>query len=323
MKRVVLAVVVFAACGSKPAEPPLQPPPHPPLNPPPACTNGELVEGGRCVKAIYPKLLDAIAEQSKRLVAVATTLHGADVLDRTSAELATRHALAAWQRAAAKAPAFRPLEPERLARSRAAIATLEERFTKAAKLLDDLHDELAAVPGTRTLESVRGSLSQRLAQTFESLGAAVTATVKDDISPLSSLIVDETVLLRDAVCVRPADRATRAACELDHVTSEALEYVHRAGPAARQGFDAAGAAMADQLGDLLDARARLAIDKAIGRGPSYGAPCGAEDLCANGLRCVDHGARTCERRCDEAAMQPCPNRTRCLKIEGLGTTCRP
>ncbi len=339
--RAVVVVALLAGCvgsrdGKRGREGERPPSPAPattrdaPVTPvaTPACAAGQLGSDTGCVPALAAEQVDALAQQAARLAAVGERLAGAEVLGRAADVLTTFHGLATWRRDAALDPSFAIVDHAPALRAAPAqLAALATQFTDGAHQLQALHDLLAAIsrtPGAHTVADVRAEISTRLAATFAPLGASVTTTIRDTISPLVSPLVDEVMVLNQHVCLRP-DATTRRPCADSAVVSAAAAYLEQARQRARQDFDDVGGQLEQRLGDLIDGAARTAIDRAIGRGPGPGEPCGADDLCASSLSCrqaTGAPTRTCERGCSQAAMQPCPAGLRCQAIAGLGDVCR-
>ncbi|HUJ59649.1 MAG TPA: hypothetical protein VLX92_14190 [Kofleriaceae bacterium] len=156
--------------------------------------------------------------------------------------------------------------------------------------------------------------SPTIAAVMPPLGAELDKILPDVFAVTEQHLMDEIAFRNDHGCA-----PIKHCAEVDTLWA-AHEYLAQAGKAARSGFDDVGA----QLEGLpLDPRARFAIDRATGRGPSYGERCGDRGLCARGLAC-EAATSTCEAYCSEGAMQPCPPHTQCTTVAGLARpVCRP
>jgi hypothetical protein len=313
--KVALVVILAVGCGGKRDS---EPPPPPAL----ACAPGELVAAKRCTRTLTAEQVDMVGQQASRLADAGKLLSDPAVLDQARDVLAALHELAAWKRAAAKDAAFQAVDPAAIHTAGERARGLGGKLGEAAKNLEGLCGELAAIaihPEARTVDAVRALVSTRIADAIGPLGVEVTAAIRDSLGTLPTRLVDEIVLARDRVCTA---QAREPVCARLPVVQAAYEYTARAGQAARQGLDEAGGLLEQHLGDLLDAHARTAIDRATGRGPSYGEPCGPEGLCAWNQRC-EQATHTCEHPCSEVAMSPCPDNLACRKVDGLdGTFCR-
>jgi hypothetical protein len=295
-----------------------------------ACRAGELVVDDRCVPALTAAHLGTIDRQATRLEAVSQKLAATEPVERASQVLAALHQLDQWKRRAAAAKLEVIDIAARLHEAQDQMHALGALFASAARMMSALHDELAAIaqqPGRRTLADVRALVSTRITAMVLPLGKAIPETIAPLYQHAQAQLVEEIAFLNERVCVKD-DPALRAACKHEEA-SAAYDYIDSARGAARHDFDDAGAELEAQLVDLLDARSIAAIDRATGRGPSFGEPCGLEGLCAERLECQSYTSgsspiKTCEFWCRESAEQQCLHGTHCTKVEGLDRrVCRP
>jgi hypothetical protein len=221
------------------------------------------------------------------------------------------------------------LDAPRLDGGLAALHALGTSFDESARQLQALEDDLltvGAVASRRSFDEVRSMVSSRVVTVVAPLDAAIEHALQE-IAELFASLVEEGAALADFCQSAPHDPATRALCDRRPEVDGAYDYLQRT-RATRTQFNQVGGELLAELGDLLDAHAVVVVDSATGRGPGDGQPCGPEDLCAEGLRCLvlaDGGPRTCERECSPAAKEPwCPAGGHCVGV-GVGLTglCRP
>jgi len=218
------------------------------------------------------------------------------------------------------------LDPALLARARTELRALSTMLVDAARRLHALHGELAALashPGRATLADTRAKVSREIAAIAALTHAPLDHAIRESISAVETRVLDEIVALRDRLCTdRQRDPATRAACDKRQALHEAHSFLLTNGRPLRKAYDEAFQSLADGLGRLVDADARVEIDRAVGRGPSFGEPCGPRGLCQWDHAC-QAATRTCEKRCFTMAMSPCPGSMPCVEVPGLdGTYCR-
>lgn len=328
-RLIVMALLAGCAGGKdRAAEPPPAHPTRDAAAPAAAvCAPGQLRGTDGCVAVPAFAERGALAPTAAALDAVAARLRQAGVLGEAADVLDAIHASARFRRRAAGQPGFAAVD---VAALRAATARIDELGRELADAASELRalgqalDAIAAEPGARAVAEVRASTSAAIAATFARRGALITATIADVISPLHGALTDEQAVLDARVCDAP-DAALRAPCGRRDALDAAVSFLASARAEARQRFDAAGGAAAAALGALLDEPARTAIDRATGRGPGPGEPCGPDDLCAWRLTCRHVGGApgTCERTCHEGAMEPCPAGLVCRTLPDLGPVCRP
>lgn len=298
-----------------------------------ACEPGELVGKTDCATPPTANDLDWLERTVSTLDATATRLRE-HVLTTTATELTTLHALPSWTRAAAHATEFQPAVPARLVEAEGKLVVLADAFTAAARRVQALHDQLAAIartPAAHALEDVRQLVSSEILVVLPPLEAIVTSTIRDQMSPLVEPLVEEALLLNDHVCARPADAGTRAACKRHAELPDAIRYLTDVRLDARATVESSADELVTALRPFVDTHATIAMDRIRGRGPGPGEPCGAEDLCRGGYACVAHAVpaghaavRTCEAHCIEAAMQPCRAGAHCARVAGIAfAVCRP
>lgn len=178
-------------------------------------------------------------------------------------------------------------KPEKIERVVAQLSTIEHQLIASAALV-------------RT---------GKIADAIDPLANAVETGYRNGVGTLPSDLVDELVDKRDRCKTCPEVDKLRAGYEAAKVL---------AGEPRRALTDAAVA-----LYPLAtDVHTKTVLDRAVGAGPSFGAPCGPEDLCAHDQMCVA-ATRTCERECFEGAMEPCPGNRQCVVGDaGLTGVCR-
>jgi hypothetical protein len=264
--------------------------------------------------------LDGIDRQAARLDAVAKQLAATEPIEAAGQVLAALHERDRWKRQAAAAK-FRVVDiGAQLHEARDKMHALGGKVGAAARELRALHDDLAAIakqPGRRTVGDVRELVSSRIASLVGPLGKSIGEVVPDLYEHYQAPLLEEIAFINEHLCAK-GDPEVCAHAE----ASAAMEYLEAVRGTSRHEFDDVGARLEVLLANLLDARATTAIDRATGRGPTYGQPCGSDGLCASQLACAP--TRTCEVWCREMAEQPCPGGTHCTTIAGLDRqVCRP
>ncbi len=300
-----VVAALITSCGDKRPEPPATTPSG---SAPTTPTAPALVLSATQIEA--PKALATRLDQVGKQLAT-------QPLDAARDAVIALRATPAWRRAAASTPRTRT--DDFAAKSdavRERLSALATTFVETSKRLRALHDQLAA-PGGHTLADMRATASTEVAAAIAPLGVAVLDAAVASISPLDSDLIDEIVLAREICNGRSPPREPCARTDALHAASDWLVKMRAL---TRRELNEGSTALATGLGDLLDERAKAAIDKAAMRGPSYGEPCGLEGLCEHGLMCSPK--QTCETACREAAMQPCPGGTHCETVEGVGKVCR-
>ncbi|HEX4420246.1 MAG TPA: hypothetical protein VH165_20160 [Kofleriaceae bacterium] len=236
----------------------------------------------------------ALDEAAERFAGLARELREPKLFVEAREAIVALHQLARWKHATANT---RPFEPERLDAAVAAMASL-------TVTLDDAAAELRA---------------GHIAEAIAAVDRAVTDALERSLGSLPSDLVDELERERDQVC---AHEARAAACARVPAISAAFDGATKLRAELRDTLDDAVRRIRQAGGASLDLRTRTALAHAVGEGPAFGAPCGAEDLCAWAQACMP-ATHTCEHRCFTGAMEPCPDRRACVHIPSLdGTYCR-
>lgn len=316
-----LLVIILAGCGAEPAVG-SQGSAGPQRT---GCAAGELVVGDACVStpALSADALDRLDRQAARLAAVAKQLAATEPIEQASQALGAAHQLDRWKRQAAAAKFAVVDIAASLHEAANKMHALGGKLDAAARELTALRTDLAAIakqPGRRTLVEVRELVSARIAAWVAPLGEAIGEAVPDLYVHYEEPILDEIVFVNERLCAKD-DPTLLEVCT--HVAaSTAREYIEKTRGAARHEFDEVGRELEIRLAQLLDVRAATAIDRATGRGPTYGQPCGPDGLCESRLTCAP--SQTCEAWCREEAEQPCPGGTHCTTVAGLDRqVCRP
>jgi len=176
-------------------------------------------------------------------------------------------------------------------RALAQLAAVEQQLAKAAQALRN---------GT-------------IATAIEPLAHRIEAAYAGGVGTLPSDLVDELVFAR-GTCERIEDPA----CTEVEKIGEGYEYAAKTAREIRIALDDAVRSLRPLA---TDTHAQVVLDRAAGTGPSFGAACGPEDLCARDQVC-EAATHTCEHACFSGAMQPCPANRRCELTDGVSGHCR-
>lgn len=310
-----LAFCVMVACGGN-AEPP------PPAGPP-DCAAGELVTGGACKPSIASAQVEAVERAAAAATAVAAKLRHPEPAVEAVAAVVAFHALPTWRAAATAHADERTADAAVLGPAATKIVALASVLDAAATQLTQLHAELDKVarrPGRAALDEVRASTSKQVTAILAALHKPVETTIPALYEELEGPLLHEIVFLRDHVCTQ-RDPATVETCKRQPAISAGYDYVMGARKSIRTGVNEVATELA-ALGALLDARGRAEIDRAMGRGPEFGQPCGVDGLCRWDHTCMK-ATGTCEHACFTGAMSPCQGPMSCVKVDKLdGTYCR-
>jgi hypothetical protein len=256
--------------------------------PPPAAVTPAPADAAQ-LPPVVPAMADRLAALSSVLArpnALAGARHAVDVI----------HTLPAWKQYRAHATGYRVLEPAELDAASAALVAVATALDHSATLLRAGH----------------------VADAIASFDAAVTAAFETALGTLPSDIVDELVWVRDELCDK---RRIHDECAHLQAFHDAYEFAGGIKREIRDTLTMVATALAAGLPSA-DVHTKTVLVRATGEGPSFGEPCGPEELCKWGNHC-EAATHTCEHPCFMGAMDPCPGPHHCVSVPSLTRTyCR-